>query len=185
MPRLRHRAAVASIVGGLVGGLIGAGVMSVGHALMTAIAGDESAKKAGDESAKKAGDESAQRPKADQEEDATVKVANQVSRVVRGRPLAEHEKPMAGHVVHYGFGAAMGLVYGVAALVSPVVTAGAGTAYGVAVWLGAHATVVPMLGLAPSPLRQRLGKEVRELILHLAFGVTVALVRRVALRTSR
>ena len=160
---------VASVVGGVVGGLIGAGVMSAGHALFTTIAGD-----APDQPAK-----------GDQEEDATVKVADRFSRTLRGRPLAAHEKAAASRFVHYGFGAVMGALYGAAASVSPAVAVGAGTAFGTAVWLGAHVTVVPALGLAPSPLREPPGKEARELILHLAYGVTVALVRKAAVRISR
>jgi putative membrane protein len=169
VPRLRHRAALASVVGGLLGGLIGAGVMSAGHALITTIAGDGP-------------DQLAQGA---QEEDATVKVADRFSRTLRGRPLAADEKAAASQFVHYGFGAVMGAFYGAAAAVSPAVAVGAGSGFGAAVWLGAHAIVVPALGLAPSPLRQPPGKEARELILHLAYGVTVALVWKAAVRTSR
>ncbi len=151
----------ASVVGGLVGGLVGAGVMSVGHALVTTIVGNGSAPAA---------------PK-DEEEDATVKVADRLSKAVRGRSLTERERAMAGHVVHYGFGAAMGLVYGAAAAVAPIVTIGAGVGFGAAVWLGAHAIVVPALGLARSPLRRPPAKEALELVLHLAYGVSVGLVR--------
>jgi len=87
--------------------------------------------------------------------------------------------------VHYGFGATMGALYGAAAAVTPVVTIGAGTAYGAAVWLGAHAIVVPALGLARSPLREPPGKEALELVLHLAYGVAVGLVHRAVVRISR
>ena len=163
---MRLRTALASVVGGVLGGLLGAGVMSAGHALVTSVT-------------------KADAPPAAQEEDATVKVAGALAQRVRGRPLAESEEPLAGHLVHYGFGAFTGLVYGVAALVSPLVTIGAGTAYGAAVWLGAHATVVPALGLAPSPLRQPVSKEALELVLHLAYGLTVGVVQRIAVRTSR
>jgi putative membrane protein len=160
---------VASVVGGLVGGLVGSGVMSVGHALVTSILGNGSAPAA---------------PK-DEEEDATVKVAGRLSKAVRGRSLTEREKGMAGHLVHYGFGAAMGLVYGAAAAVAPIVTIGAGAGFGAAVWLGAHAIAVPALGLARSPWRRPPGKEALELVLHLAYGVSVGLVREAVVGISR
>ena len=168
MPRLSGRAALASVGGGLAGGLIGAGVMSAVHALLTRIGGEGSVPPAN----------------AEQQEDATIKVADRVSRAVRGHPLAEREKPAAGHLVHYGFGAVMGTLYGAVAAVSPAVAIGAGTAFGAAVWLGAHAIVVPALGLARLPSREKPGKEARELILHLAYGVTAELVRKTAVRTS-
>ena len=163
-----RRAARASVVGGLMGGLIGAAVMSAGHAVITTIVGREPAPAA-----------------AAQEEDATVKVADRLSRNVRGRPLDENEKPAASHIVHYGFGAAMGLLYGAAAVAVPVATAGAGTGFGAAVWLGAHAIVVPALGLARSPLQQPLSKEAIEFVLHIAYGLTVGLIRNAAVRISR
>jgi uncharacterized membrane protein YagU involved in acid resistance len=160
---------IASTTGGLLGGLIGAGVMSAGHALLTRVGGDAATSSASES----------------KEQDATITVAEHVSTRLRGRPLAEAEKPIAGHVVHYGFGAVMGVLYGAAAPAAPIVTVGAGAAFGAARWLGAHATVVPALGLARSPLRQPLGTEAREFALHLAYGVTVWLVQRAVIRTSR
>ena len=161
-----RRAAVASVVGGLVGGLLGAGVMSAGHALLSPR-------------------EVSPPPTQTTEDDATVKIAARASALVRHRPLADSEKPLAGHLVHYGFGAAMGVVYGVAAVVAPVATIGAGVGFGAAVWLGAHVIGVPALGLARSPFREPFGKEARELVLHLAYGATLGLVHRAAVRTSR
>jgi uncharacterized membrane protein YagU involved in acid resistance len=166
---VRQRVALASIAGGLVGGLLGAGVMSAGHAVITSFTGKDAPPPASE-------------PK---EEDSTIKVATRVSELVRDRPLAESEKPLAGHLVHYGFGASMGLLYGAAAAATPLVTVGAGTAFGAAVWLGAHAVVVPVLGLARSPLREPPGKEALELVLHLAYGLTVGLVHRAFVRASR
>ena len=163
MPDLSRNALLASVAGGLVGGLIGAGVMSAGHTLLARITHDQRDEDRKDE---------------DQEEDATIKVADRLSRAVRRRPLASHETPAAANLVHYGFGAAMGAVYGAAAAVAPATTVGVGLGFGASVWLGAHAIVVPALGLARSPVREAPGKEGRELMLHLAYGVTVELVRR-------
>lgn len=166
---MRQRFALASVAGGLVGGLLGAGVMSAGHAIVTSLTGKNAPPRASEA----------------KDEDSTIKVATRVSELVRNRPLAQSEKPLAGHLVHYGFGASMGLVYGAAAAATNMVTVGAGTAFGAAVWLGAHAIVVPALGLARSPLRERPGKEALELVLHLAYGLTVGLVHRAFVRTSR
>ena len=163
------RVAVTSLIGGLLGGLLGAGVMSAGHAFVTGIGGKDAA------------------PPVNQatDDDATIKIATRASELVRHRPLAPSEKALAGDLVHYGFGATMGALYGAAAAVTPVVTIGAGTAYGAAVWLGAHAIIVPALGLARSPLREPPGKEALELVLHLAYGVAVGLVHRAVVRISR
>jgi putative membrane protein len=163
---MRHRALVASVVGGLLGGLVGAGAMSVAH---TAI--------------------SRARPPAPppadrREDDATVKVADALSRAVRHEPIPEPSKPLAGAIVHYAFGATTGLVQGIAARVTRLAGVGGGLGFGAAVWVGAHVVTVPALGLAPSPRRQPLGQEGVELALHLLFGVCAEQVRRVAVRLA-
>jgi putative membrane protein len=157
------REVALGLVAGLAGGLLGAGVMSAGHALATRVAGQHFTA-----------------PDSNQP-DSTVLVAERISALVRGRPLDEPEKPVAGHLVHYLFGGATGLVYGAIAPVFPIITVGAGALYGIAVYVGAHGTVVPALGLARSPLRSPWKKEALELLLHVAYGVTVGLV----VRTSR
>jgi hypothetical protein len=159
------RPVVASVMAGLLGGLLGAGAMSVAHSLVASAAQREAASRA-------------------QGDDATVKVADALSRSVRGRGLSEREKPAAGSAVHYGFGAAMGVTYGILAAATRVATVGWGMGFGAAVWLGAHVIMVPTLGLAPSPLRQPLPKEGLELGMHLVYGVTVHLVRQAALRLT-
>jgi putative membrane protein len=159
------RAVAVNVIAGLLGGLLGAGVMSAVHSLVSG--GQPNASSAA------------------QGEDATVKVGDAFSRILRGRPLDEGEKPTAGSVVHYGFGASMGALYGIVSAASPVATVGRGTGFGAAVWLGAHVIVVPALGLAPFPLQQPLRKEGLELVLHLLFGAIVDLVRRGALRIAR
>lgn len=154
-----------SIMAGVLGGMLGAGVMSLAHGLLTREAPPDASSAA-------------------QGEDATVKVGDVLSRTLRGRALSEDEKPVAAEVVHYGFGASMGALYGMASAATPVATLGRGTAFGAAVWLGAHVIMVPALGLAPSPVRQPLGTEGLELVLHLLYGVTVDLVRRAAVRIA-
>jgi putative membrane protein len=149
----------ASVVGGLLGGLAGAGVMSLAHALVAARRPP---------------------PAAAREEDATVKVADALARAVRGRSLARAEKPAAATAVHYAFGAVMGVLYGAAAGTAPVLARWGGLGFGAAVWLGAHAVVVPTLGLARSPLRQPARQEALELGLHLLYGVTTDVIRRLA-----
>ena len=151
------RALATSVLGGLVGGLLGAGVMSAIHMLVSRVYPP---------------------PPAGETEDATVKIGQRLSRLVRGRPLREDEKSTAATAVHYGFGAALGATYGVVAALLPQAAAGRGVAFGGAAWLGPHALVVPALGLAPSPLRQPPGREALELVLHVLYGVTVEAVRR-------
>jgi hypothetical protein len=161
---VRERALVVSVVGGLLGGLVGAAAMSAVHTWISRAHLPEPA------------------PVDPREDDATVKVADALSRTLRRAPLPEDAKPIAGSIVHYVFGASMGVAQGTAATVAPIVGAGGGLGFGAAVWLGAHVIAVPALGLAPSPRRQPLPKEGLELALHLLFGVCAEQVRRAAVR---
>jgi putative membrane protein len=152
------RTLAASVVGGFFGGLGGSAVMSAAHGLLR------------------------RPPPSAGEEDATVKVAEALSRILTRRPLPERARPFAASAVHYGFGAMMGAVQGAVAPVAPLATIGAGVGFGAAVWGAAHAIVVPALGLAPSPLRRRPGQEGLELALHLVYGACAEGVRRVTVR---
>lgn len=155
-----------SLAGGLLGGLAGAAVMSAAHARLTRVGLLDA-------------------PSArEREEDATARVADVLSRTLRGRPLAQRARVTAASVVHYGFGAAMGLVYGAVAAVAPRATVGGGLGFGGAVWLGAHVVVVPALGLAPVPWHRPPRHEGAELALHLAYGATVEMVRRAVVEAA-
>lgn len=156
------------MIAGLVGGVIAAGAMSVVHKGLVGIM-----------SPLWPPAPAAHQP---QDEDATVKVAGRITRWVLRRPLPENRKPVAGHVVHYAFGAAVGALYGGVASVAPRVTAALGLPFGVAVWLGAHVIMVPALGLAAPLTRQPPSKEAIEFVLHLVYGAVTEVVRRSVLR---
>ena len=143
-----------------------AGAMSLAHVLISA-AVSKSRRQAEQESPK--------------EEDATVKVAAAVVSSF-GYQLTEDDKSKAGTVVHYAFGAGVGAVYGALVELAPIVRSGLGLPFGAAVWLGAHVITVPALGLATPPTRQPLSKEGEEFGLHLVYGLTAELVRRLLRR---
>jgi uncharacterized membrane protein YagU involved in acid resistance len=144
---------------GLIAGLVGAGAMSLGHR----VAGTLLPKAAA--------------APASREPDPTVKVASAITRGV-GYELPPAQKPRAGSIVHYAFGGTVGALYGAVAEVLPKAAAGVGLPFGIAVWLGAHVVTVPVLGLAQPPARQPLGQEAEELGLHLAYGATTEIFRR-------
>ena len=157
MTRNTHRVRGAFI--GLIAGLVGAGAMSVGHR----VAGTLHPKA---EAAPGSG-----------EPDPTVKVASAITRGV-GYELPPAQEPRAGSVVHYAFGGTVGALYGAVAESLPKAAAGVGLPFGIAVWLGAHVVTVPALGLAQPPSRRPLGQETEELGLHLVYGATTEIFRR-------
>jgi uncharacterized membrane protein YagU involved in acid resistance len=152
------------VIAGLVGGVIAAGAMSVVHKGVAGISAGAQQQKPP--------------PDQHQDEDATVKVADGIARWLLHRPLPEEKKPLAGNLVHYGFGASVGALYGRVAAVVPRVTTAVGLPFGLAVWLGAHVITVPALGLAEPPTRRPPSKEGLEFALHLVYGTVTEIVRR-------
>jgi putative membrane protein len=143
---------------GLVGGLLAAGAMSVVHRILSDL------------------DPKAEAP-SPKPEDPTVQVARAATGLA-GYPLAERQKPSAGAVVHYAFGAVVGAVYGAVAEIAPMVTTAFGVPFGIGVWLGAHIVAVPAMGLSDPPTRQPVGKETEEFGLHVVYGAVTEIVRR-------
>jgi hypothetical protein len=79
------------------------------------------------------------------DEPATMQAASAAARAIAGRSLTEREKRVGGPVVHYGFGAAVGAIYAIAAELRPDTAAAAGLPFGAAVWLAADEIGVPAL----------------------------------------
>jgi len=115
-------------------------------------------------------------------EDATMKTANRISKAVSNKELSRKQKEKLGPVVHYGFGASMGALYGVAAEMRRDVTAGFGTAFSSVVFVGADEIAVPALGLSGSPTKAPLSTHVYAFASHLVYGLTTEGVRRAVRR---
>lgn len=89
----------------------------------------------------------------------------------------KREKLVAG-AVHYAMSGVSGAIYGVAAEVTPAVTLGWGSLFGVAVWAGAPATALPALGLAPPPTEIPAKANATSLAMHAFYGVMTETARR-------
>ena len=107
-------------------------------------------------------------------DDATVRTAEALMR----RPLDEEEKKIAGPVVHYAFGSAMGALYGAATELVPGAHAGAGLPFGAALFVSADEIAVPALGLSAGPTEVPFSKHMYGLASHLVYGLTTEMVRR-------
>jgi uncharacterized membrane protein YagU involved in acid resistance len=112
------------------------------------------------------------------QDDATVKAASAISESVFDHRLTSDEKKIAGPVVHYAAGATGGLVYGVAAELTPEITEGVGLPYGAAFWLVVDEGLVPLLGFAKGPGEYPLSAHAYALASHLVSGATAEVVRR-------
>ena len=119
---MRERTLVVSVVGGLLGGLVGAAAMSAVHTW-------------------------AQPGRSPPDPPPSPGARGRLHREGRRRAVAnapstrrcpKSAKPIAGSIVHYAFGASMGLAQGAAAGLTSLAGLGGGLGFGAAVWLGAH-----------------------------------------------
>lgn len=112
----------------------------------------------------------------------TVRAARIISERVFGHRLPARSETPAGAAVHLGFGAGTGACYGAAAEVAPRVTAGGGVPFGLAVWLGADETLLPLLGLSKPSTRIDLTVHGASFAAHIVYGATTEIVRRAVRR---
>jgi putative membrane protein len=128
------------------------------------------------------GKSKSQSNKKEEKEDATMKAAGKVASLA-GHPLSLAEEKKSSPFIHYGFGTAMGALYGLMHEVAPKPMRSlnpvlAGVGYGGALFVGADEIAVPALGLAPSPKKTPMSQHVYGLASHVVYGVTGEMVRR-------
>ncbi|HTV81728.1 MAG TPA: DUF1440 domain-containing protein [Acidobacteriaceae bacterium] len=116
--------------------------------------------------------------------DATMKAADALTATAMGgQHLSPEGKQKGGPIVHYGFGAQMGAVYGGLAEYSGTVRIGLGAGFGTVLFAGADLVAVPALHLSP-PLKEFPAKSLATpFAAHLVYGATTELLRR-ALRAA-
>jgi putative membrane protein len=117
--------------------------------------------------------------KEEEKEDSTMKAAAKISSAI-GTPLSREQRRKAGTWIHYGFGTAVGSIFGLATeraprslrAVNPLVS---GAGYGTLVFLAAHELAVPALKLSSNPLKEPVSDQIAELASHLVYGIGTAL----------
>jgi uncharacterized membrane protein YagU involved in acid resistance len=97
---------------------------------------------------------------------------------VAGRSVPREDKPVAGTLVHYAFGGAVGAIYGAAASRSDEVTAWVGVPFGATLWLVADEIGVPMAGFSKAPAEYPLSNHLSAFAAHLVYGATTETVRK-------
>jgi len=167
----RRRCVWKGTVAGLAGGLVAAWVMNQFQSGWSAAASKFKESKNVNGSGKER--------QAEGSEDATMKAANRVAKLVLRRPLNKSEKKKAAPVVHYAFAAAMGAAYGAAVEKMPRAKTGFGLSFGTALFLGADEIAVPALGLSSQSSKEiKPGDHLYGLVSHFVYGATTELVRR-------
>ena len=92
--------------------------------------------------------------------------------------FSSHNIEWATLVIHFGFSIALALMYVVIAEYNPRIKLWMGAAFGVAVWIGAHLIVMPILGLTPATWNLPWDEDVSEFFCHIVWLVLIEIVRR-------
>ena len=103
--------------------------------------------------------------------------AQAVADVTIARPLTRPELSVAARIVHFGFGAAAGAIYG-ALVETGRVQPSAGKELGTTVWLVADEVAMPMMGLSESTLKRPMEMHMQSLAAHLVYGSVTERVRQ-------
>src|SRR6185369_4814866 len=114
----------------------------------------------------------------EEEEPATVKAADAISRELFDHKLTKAERRVAGPVMHYSFAVNTGMMYGALAELTPLTTVGFGLPFGAAVWAIADETVVPLFGLSKPPTEYPLSNHLYSLASHFVYGASTEAARR-------
>ena len=171
MDRSSEKDVAKGVVAGLLGGLVGSWAMlkfieGPGPRLERAMQGRPEPTAEGE------------RRQAEATESVTMQAAEVFYHAGTGGELTRAERVDAGDVVHYAFGALMGIGYGVAAEYLPVVGAGLGTVFGTGLWVGTDLAAIPAAGFAVWPGAEPGSAHVAHCAAHLVYGMTMEGVRR-------
>lgn len=174
-----RRSAWKGLVAGAAGGLLGTIAMTQFQKAWQKAA---EKKQLGDHRQEREGrsqERAAEQPH-DEKEDATMKAAGKLARAA-GKELTREQRGTASPFIHYGFGTAMGALWGVAMETSPRAIRRQrspffGSVFGSALFLGADEVAVPALGLAEAP--EKPSSHLYAWASHLVYGLTAEFVRR-------
>lgn len=105
-------------------------------------------------------------------------LANKLAGELATRPLTGSETAAAAQTIHWGFGAAVGAMYGVVAEYFPAATDKDGASFGMALATLTHEGALPAMGLAAAVADQTTREQASEMASHVVFGVVAESVRR-------
>jgi putative membrane protein len=98
--------------------------------------------------------------------------------------LTDRQRVHAQRIIHYTFGAGLGVAYSGITRRWPAATRGAGTLAGLAIYAGTHGSLLPALGIQHPPWRLAPAAVAWEATSHVLFGAALETARRL-LEASR
>lgn len=112
-------------------------------------------------------------------------LADDLYNISTKKELSENQKIKSLKVIHYTFGALIGIGYSLAAKKNKKVTTGDGVIAGAAIWGLTHGSTLPAMGLQGPVKKMPKSWWVWELGSHLIFGATLETSRRLLSRCEK
>lgn len=113
------------------------------------------------------------------EDDATMKAADAIVEITTGGQHLSHEgKKKGGPIVHYGYGAIMGGIYGGLTEYWNAPKTGLGSLFGTVLFGAGDLAAVPALHLGAPPTEQPPSALVNPFLAHVVYGTAAELSRR-------
>lgn len=166
------RSLLKGMVAGAIGGLAGTWAMSHAQNLWTRAVDEDAPESAAGKHDARDWQERHER------QNANELAANVVARAVLGRPFTRDELRIAAPLVHYGFGAAVGAMYGATLERTDPHRAGSGLNLGTTIWMAADESAMPLLGLSGPTTERPAEMHAQAFAAHIVYGLVTEYVRR-------
>ena len=163
-------AVVRGVIAGALGGL--AGTLAMNHAQRQwtlAVDGQPPASAAGKHDARDWQERS-------EGQNSNELAAQAVADATIERALTRREMSLAAPLVHFGFGALAGALYG--AYAATHARPRSGLEFGMAVWLAADEIAMPLAGLSKATFKRPFEMHLQAFVAHLVYGAVTERVRR-------
>jgi putative membrane protein len=77
------------------------------------------------------------------------------------------------YIIHFTFSILSGVAYGALVEYFPIIALGAGVAFGLAIWIGAHEVIMPLIGLTPPTWQLPANEQGSEFFGHALWGLVI------------
>lgn len=171
------------IAAGVVGGLAGTLAMQYYWTTASALADDDPRSRTADDDAPDTLDEMSVVGQHHKEgESSTAAVGRKAHEALTDETPSSKQKTTLSETVHWGYGGAMGGVYGTLRGPTPTLDLSGGAVLGTILWTAGDELMVPLLGLSSGPTAYPLSQHLHRIGAHLVYGGATALTTQLLLR---
>jgi hypothetical protein len=163
---------VKGMLGGAIGGLAGTWAMNYAQRLWTRAMGEDPPESAGGKHDARDWQERSEH------QNANEIAAQALASPIVGRRLTDDELAIAASVVHYTFGAVVGVLYGAYVEHSRHDRGPSGVSLGATLWFTADEIAMPLLGLSGPTTRRPVEMHLQSFAAHVVYGVVAERIRR-------